>query len=111
MKRLVLTLSKNEFEEKNGKLYHKVLKREEFDDENPTLELPEKRRGGPTAKSVDIEYPKDYTRRAIELLNTGMLYREVCDVLTSEGYKTKQGYNITTGVLSNKIWYLRKKRK
>lgn len=88
MKHRILTLSKTQFEERDGKLYHKVLKVEEFEDEQ-------------------LLYAWEI--RAQELRNQGKTYREIADVLNSEGFRTVQKKLFHPGSLLNRKWYRKQK--
>jgi hypothetical protein len=84
-----ITLSKNQFEERNGKLYHKVLKREVFEEAMPTGNDPE-------------WYP-----RCEQLKAAGYEDADIAAILNKEGYTSKHGKRINTDTIrcrrSNRI--------
>lgn len=87
MKSIIITLSKTEFVEKDGKLYHKEIHREIRDDNKD----------------------QPWEERASQLRLEGKKFREIADILNLEGYKTTQGLPIQTGTICNRNWYKSKK--
>lgn len=89
MKTLVVTLATNEFVERNGKLYHKEIRREWISDKG-------------------TEFDTTWGVRANELLNQGKTFFEVATTLNAEGYRSKQGKFITESTIRCRKWYLKK---
>lgn len=88
LKRTVITLSKSEFEEIDGKLHYKVLSRKTY---APNM--------------------RPYEARAWELYEGANLsWREVASILNQEGFLTPQGLEITGDQLLKRWDYLKKNR-
>ena len=71
---------------------------------------PKRAPGRPRKREPKAQKPRfaPYIGRAVELLNQGLLYREVLEVLNAEGYRSNQGNTIGMDLLRTRIYLLRK---
>lgn len=88
MKTTIITISKTEFEEINGKLYHKIIKREVINDYGKNLT------------------PAD--EKILSLRDQKYTYREISEVLNAEGLRTRNNKTYHPGSIMNRLWYLKK---
>lgn len=78
--------------------------------------IPQRRKPGrkPGRKPERAMQPKkvkkpDFRHRMLELLNEGLLYREVVKVLNEEGFRSSHGLEITFATVSSSLYGLRKR--